>query len=267
MSWQGGRLYRVLFPMPSSAATRARIACHFRRSPRPAEVLGLSVVPCSVRVMDGGTDSTAETPDPESARPDSGPSGEARETCGSATTEPMSRGAVAGARAAADAATVAEDAFLGEVFTRLHEVIGEVGEARWPARGPRLVAAAVRVLAREQARLDAAYLRLLHEVEGREDVVPRVRGGSSRAAAFARASLGLDPRRAGRDADAARLTAGNDSDLATVGGAYGAGEISRAHLDVAVGVHRRLHASVREQVMPVTDPVTGEVRDERCIRV
>ena len=63
---------------------------------------------------------------------------------------------------------------------------------------------------REQARLDAAYLRLLAEVEGREDVVPRVRGGSSRAAAFARASLGLDPRRAGRDADAARLTAGGD---------------------------------------------------------
>ncbi len=40
--------------------------------------------------------------------------------------------------------------------------------------------------------------------------MPRVRGGSSRAAAFARASLGLDPRRAGRDADAARLTAGGD---------------------------------------------------------
>ena len=56
-------------------------------------------------------------------------------------------------------------------------------------------------------------------------------------------------------------------DLAGIGAAYAAGEITRAHLDVAVGVHRRLHASVREQVMPVTDPVTGEVRDERCIRV
>src|SRR3954451_19283462 len=179
--------------------------------------------------MDGGTGSLAETPDPESAASDS-----------ARPTVPMSRGSVAAARAAADAATLAEDAFLGEVFTRLHEVISEVAQARWPARGPRVVAAAVRVLAREQARLDAAYLRLLAEVEGREDVVPRVRGGSSRAAAFARASLGLDPRRAGRDADAARLTAGNDSDLATVGTAYAAGEISRAHMDVAVGVHRRL---------------------------
>src|SRR3954469_6655544 len=180
MSWQGGRRYRALFPMPSSAATRARIACHFRRSPRPAEGLGLSVVPCSVRVMDGGTDSAAETPDPESGASDSGQ-----------PAVPASPGSVAAARAAADAATVAEDAFLGEVFTRLHEVIGEVGDARWAARGPRMVAAAVRVLAREQARLDAAYLRLLHEVEDREDVVPRVRGGSSRAAAFTRASLGL----------------------------------------------------------------------------
>src|SRR3954451_12053624 len=230
---------RVLSSVSSSAATRARIACHFHRSPRLVEGPSLSVVACSIRVMDGGTDSAAETPDPESARSDSGPSGEARETCGSATTEPMSRGSVAAARAAADAAALAEDAFLGEVFTRLHEVIGEVAEARWRARGPRLVAAAVRVLAREQARLDAAYLRLLAEVEGREDVVPRVRGGSSRAAAFARASLGLDPRRAGRAPDAARLTAGGDPgacekagddggggvDLARVGAAYAAGEI------------------------------------------
>ncbi len=76
--------------------------------------------------MNGGTDSAAETPDPESARPDSRLSGEARETSGSATTEPMSRGSVAAARAAADSATLEEDAFLGEVFTRLHEVIGEV---------------------------------------------------------------------------------------------------------------------------------------------
>src|SRR3954451_19561728 len=123
--------------------------------------------------MDGGTGSLAETPDPESAASDS-----------AQPTAPVSRESVAAARAAADAATLEEGAFLGEVFTRLHEVIGEVGEARWPARGPRLVAAAVRVLAREQARLDAAYLRLLHEGEGREDVVPRVRGGARRARGF-----------------------------------------------------------------------------------
>ncbi len=60
---------------------------------------------------------------------------------------------------------------------------------------------------------------------------------------------------------------GGGVDLARVGAAYAAGEITRAHLDVAVGVHRRLRAAVREQAMPVTDPVTGEVREERCIRV
>src|SRR4051794_16669180 len=141
--------------------------------------------------MDGGTDSAAETPGPESAASDS-----------ARPTVPVSRESVAAARAAADAATVAEDAFLAEVFTRLHDVIGEVAETRWPARGPRLVAAAVRVLAREQARLDAAYLRLLHEVEGREDVVPRVRGGSSRGAAVAPASPRLGARPGGRGADA-----------------------------------------------------------------
>ncbi len=67
--------------------------------------------------MDRGTDSAAETPDPESAAPDSAQP----EACA-----PISRESVAAALAAADSATLEEDAFLGEVFTRLHEVIGEV---------------------------------------------------------------------------------------------------------------------------------------------
>src|SRR4051812_34473532 len=76
--------------------------------------------------MDGGTGSLAETPDPESAASDS-----------AQPTAPVSRESVAAARAAADAATLEEDAFLGEVFVRLHEVIGERSGRRGGRRGVR----------------------------------------------------------------------------------------------------------------------------------
>ncbi len=164
----------------------------------------------------------------------------------------MSRGSVAAARAAADAATLEEDAFLGEVFTRLHEVIGEVGEARWPARGPRVVAAAVRVLAREQARLDAAYLRLLPRSRaGRTwcpgsaaDPAGRPRSPAPPSAWTRAGPVGTPTPPASppaaTPAPARDLDDGVDS--ARVGAAYAAGEITRAHVDVAVGVHRRLRA-------------------------
>jgi hypothetical protein len=169
-------------------------------------------------------------------------------------------------RAAADVATIESDPYLGAALSHLHEAITEVAQTRWPARGPEVVAAAVRVLAREQARLDAAQLTVLHQVETRDDVVPRARPGSSRAAAFL-CGTGTDHRRAIRDADAARLVVGLDAELSQVGAAYAAGDIRRGHLDVAVSVHGRLHAAVRNALMRVADPATGEATDRPCIEV
>src|SRR4051794_36731434 len=169
-------------------------------------------------------------------------------------------------RLAADARGLESDAFLQDIFVRLGAIIDYRAGVRWAARGPRVIAAAVRALASEQARFDAAQLRVLHDVETRDDVVPRVRSGVSRAAAFLRGN-GADAARAARDAAAARLVCGESADLAETGAAYAAGEISRAHLDVAVRSHEKLGAAARNALMPVQDPRTGEVSERRCMEL
>ena len=56
---------------------------------------------------------------------------------------------------------------------QLHAAVRDLAETRWSARGPAVLAAAARAIAREQARLDAALLGLVGDVDGRDDVVPR----------------------------------------------------------------------------------------------
>src|SRR3954451_10644645 len=108
-------------------------------------------------------------------------------------------------------------------------------------------------------------LGLVGDVDGRDDVIPRAKPKTA-GAAFLRAALGLDRLRAGREAGTARLVTGHHPDLAAVGAAYAAGQISRGHLDVATSVHRRL-GTVRETPMPVTDESTGEVAEQSTIAV
>src|SRR3954468_18381857 len=144
-------------------------------------------------------------------------------------------------------------------------VHSDLAETRWSARGPGVLAAALRALASEQARLDAAMLGLVGDVDGRDDVIPRVKPKTA-GATFLRTALGLDNLKAGREAGTARLVTGQHPDLAAVGAAYAAGQISRGHLDIAASVHHRLGA-VRETPMPVADPDTGEVSDQRTIEV
>src|SRR3954451_3697408 len=108
-------------------------------------------------------------------------------------------------------------------------------------------------------------LGLVGDVDGRDDVIPRAKPKTA-GAAFLRIALGLDRLRAGREAATARLVTGQHPDLAAVGAAYAAGQISRGHLDVATSVHRRL-GTVRETPMPVTDESTGEVAEKRAIAV
>src|SRR4051794_16579450 len=117
------------------------------------------------------------------------------------------------AREVADADAVASDAFLAEVLARLQADISDLAETRWSARGPGVLAAALRALAREQARLDAAMLGLVGDVDARDDVIPRAKPKTA-GAAFLRAALGLDRHRAGREATTARLVTGQHPDLA-----------------------------------------------------
>src|SRR5205807_1002742 len=70
-----------------------------------------------------------------------------------------------------------------------------------------------------------------------------------------------------READTARLIASEHADLGEVGAAYAAGMVSRAHVDIAVRVHRQLGPVVRDEPRPVVDPVTGEIVQRRTIEV
>src|SRR4051812_3593318 len=223
---------------------------------------GLSGVGCSVLIVDGGR---GEEPTPQQQAV-SGVSGTASGDASGGGSESLLVAAARAraAREAADGETLASDAFLVEVLDRLHAAISDLAGTRWSARAPAVVAAGLRAVAREQARLDAARLALVGDVEGRDDVVPRAQP-STAGAAFLRAALGLDRHHAGREAGTARLITGDQPDLAAVGAAYAAGQISRAHLDIAAGVHRRLGGTAREHPIPVTDESSGEVTEQRTI--
>src|SRR3954454_24759381 len=222
----------------------------------------LSGVGCSVLAVDGGR---GEEPTPQREAV-SGFSGTASDDASGGGSESLLAAAARAraAREAADAEVLASDAFLVEVLDRLHAAISDLAGARWAARAPAVWAAGLRALAREQARLDAAKLALVGDVDGRDDVVPRAKPTTAGATCL-RTALGVDRHHAGREAGTARLIAGDRADLAAVGAAYAAGQISRAHLDIAASVHRRLGA-VRERLIPVTDEATGEVAEERTIQ-
>src|SRR4051812_36946008 len=213
--------------------------------------------------MDGENSERRETSGESTAEC---PADAAGESSVASTSSPDHPRSLLARRLAADAQVLESDAFLQDIFVRLGAIIDDLADVRWAARGPRVIAAAVRALASEQARFDAAQLRVLHDVETRDDVVPRVRSGVSRAAAFLRGN-GADAARAARDAAAARLVCGESPDLAEVGTAYTAGEISRAHLDVAVRTCVKLGAAARNALMPVQDPQTAEVTERRCVEL
>src|SRR4051794_2063680 len=174
------------------------------------------------------------------------------------------RAAARSARNAADAEMLRSDAYLDDVLARLHQVISDLAEVRWSTRGPEVVRAGLRMISSEQARLDAARLGLIAGVDDRDDVVPKAKPKTA-GSAFLRTALGLERRKAAREADIARLVAGDHPDLAGIGAAYAGGDISRGHLEVAVGVRRRLGPTCRDQLRPVADPDTGDVTGRRTI--
>jgi len=242
------------------------------------------VVACSVLSMDGGTDEPTQEqrhdsvpvsePDEHAvSAPESGAtSADSHVTSRAAVMDVRDEGEAAlaaraaarRAREAADADSLAGDPYVHDALERLHAAITDLAGTRWAARGPDVLVAALRAVTVEQARLDAAALRLIGDVDGRDDVVPRAKPKTA-GASLLRTALGMERRRAAREADLARLATGTNPDLAEIGAAYAAGEISRGHLEIAAGVHRRLGAFVREQPMGVADTDTGDVSERRTI--
>jgi len=170
------------------------------------------------------------------------------------------------AQAAADARALASAPYVCEALERLRAAIDDLQAVRWPAVGAEQMAAAVRVLYAQHSRLDAAVLAAVRALDDRDDVVPRARPKTA-GARFLHHALGLDRRVAARHAITASLLFADAGDLSAVGHAYADGLITRGHVDIAATVHHRLHASVRDQLIPVVDPATGEQGERRCIAV
>lgn len=114
---------------------------------------------------------------------------------------------------------------------------------------------AAEALCRVAARVEAARLAVLRVLDDRSDAIP---GTDRPAHAFLTTRMRLDPRAAAVDVRAARALAGPGASLPAVGAALAAGEISRAHADVAVRTVERLPAALFTE--PAADLVTGEER-------
>ena len=111
-------------------------------------------------------------------------------------------------RVAADDGTLAGDPYLADALAKLHAAVTDLADTRWAARGPAVLTAALRVLAREQSRLDAATLRLIADVDARDDVVPGAKPTCA-GAALLRTALGVERRKASHEAEVARLITGS----------------------------------------------------------
>src|SRR4051794_16430709 len=79
-------------------------------------------------------------------------------------------------RARLDAEVLAGDPLVNELVEALTATVDGLLQMRWAPRSPR-VAAAVRAVAAQQARLDSAFLGVVHAVDERDDVVPGAKPG------------------------------------------------------------------------------------------
>src|SRR4051795_11993836 len=105
------------------------------------------------------------------------------------------------------------------------------------------------------AQVASGRLGVLAAMDARDDVIPKARVGEA-GAVFGSHVLGQRRGTARRDALWAALLRAEVGDLPAVGAAYAAGDITPAHVEVAVRTHKQLGAAVRDAV------VDGEVPDD-----
>src|SRR5689334_16684233 len=137
--------------------------------------------------------------------------------------------------------------------TAVLDGLADLQSVRHAALGPEEVRALGEVWERLTAQVASGRLGVLAAIEARTDVVPRARVGDA-GAVFAQHVLGQRRGTARRDAAWASLLRPQVGDLPAVGAAFAAGDISSAHVEVAVRAHTRLGAGVRERVLDCQDP-------------
>ncbi len=104
------------------------------------------------------------------------------------------------------------------------------------------------------AQASAGRLGVFAAMDARDDIVPKAPVGQA-SNVFAQQRLGQRRSVARRDAEWARLLRPEVGDLPLMGAAFARGEISGAHVEVAVRVHRQLGAAVREKVVECKTPL------------
>src|ERR671933_2767686 len=126
--------------------------------------------------------------------------------------------------------------------------LADLSSLRHAALAPEDVRALGELWERFTAQVASGRLGVLAAIDARDDVIPKARVGDA-GAVFANHGLGQRRGSARRDALWAGLLRPEVGDLPAMGAAFAAGDVSSAHVEVAVRAHKALGAAARERLM------------------
>src|SRR5919206_907037 len=135
--------------------------------------------------------------------------------------------------------------------------LADLSSLRHAALAAEDVRALGEVWERFTAQVSAGRLGVLAAIDARDDVIPKARVGDA-GAVFAHHALGQRRGSARRDAHWAGLLRPQVGDLPAIGAAFAAGDVSPAHVEVAVRAHKALGAAARERLMDCQIPDPDE---------
>src|SRR4051794_9402625 len=131
--------------------------------------------------------------------------------------------------------------------------LADLAALRHSALAPDDIRALGELFERFSAQVSSARLGVLAAIDARDDVIPKARVGDA-SAVFATHALGQRRGTARRDGHWAGLLRHEVGDLPAVGAAFAAGDISVAHVEVAVRTHKDLGAAAREVLVECQVP-------------
>src|SRR3954454_5398510 len=131
--------------------------------------------------------------------------------------------------------------------------LAELAALRHSALAPEDVRALGELWERFTAQVASGRLGVLAAMDARDDVIPKARVGDA-GAVFGSHVLGQRRGTARRDALWAGLLRPEVGDLPAVGAAYAAGDITPAHVEVAVRTHKQVGAAARGALVECATP-------------
>src|SRR3954449_3984023 len=126
--------------------------------------------------------------------------------------------------------------------------LAELAALRHAALAPEDVRALGEVWERFTAQVASGRLGVLAAMDARDDVIPKARVGEA-GAVFGSHVLGQRRGTARRDGLWAGLLRPEVGDLPAIGAAFAAGDVTTAHVEVAVRTHKELGSALREVLM------------------